>query len=148
MKYSPRPAKSFHCHHRIPNPPRCLCAGACPDQSGRPIHSPFYSTLPIPPSIFKAFLSINLQIHFPATLLFSHLYELPPRFSKNRRCKDTRVSNLGASQRSGQSIQLLTVPRIFARKAKGFEKENAEYGQHEPRDGGAHHDQHPVGKRF
>src|SRR6267154_2718727 len=83
---------------------------------------PFSSTLPLPPSIFKAFLSINLQIPFSATPLFSHLYELPTRFSKNRRSKETRVSNLGASKRSRQSVQMLTVLRIFARKAKSYGK--------------------------
>src|SRR5882762_274245 len=151
MKYSPGPLSPFTATTESPirlgvSVPALVCR-RLPRPVGAANPLPFYSTLPIPPSIFKAFLSINLQIPFSATLLFSHLYELPPRFSKNR-CKDTRVSNLGASQKSGQSIQLLTVPRIFARKAKGFGKQHPEYGQRESCDGGARHDQHSVGKRF
>src|SRR5437899_11935553 len=54
----------------------------------------------------------------------------------------------GASKRSGQSVQLLALPGIFARKAKGFGKQDPENCQHEPRDRGTRHDQQALGRRL
>src|SRR6266568_1751190 len=109
-----------------------------------------------PKPFFSFYLPYLLASYVCCKPFVCHSYEncrgvyqqFPFWFTPREAERNSALRASGASKRSGQSVQLLTLPGISARKAKCFGKQDPENCQHEPRDRGARHDQQALGRRF